>query len=106
MELGAANGRRGFFHREWTEGENWDRVRITADMCPRIPASFLEQERRSLPESWFRQEYFCEFSDSEGSVFAYQDVMGALSDEVTPLFQVPFQVPSAVDATIQPLWKN
>jgi hypothetical protein len=97
-------GKRGFFHKEWTEGEGWDRVRITADMCPRIPPSFLEQERRSLPEMWYRQEYFCEFGDAAGAVFAYQDVMDALSDDVAPLFQVPSE--SAVDAAIQPLWTN
>jgi hypothetical protein len=79
-------GKRGFFFKEWMEGEGWDRVRITAEQCPRIPREFLEQERRSMPETWFRQEYFCEFADTEGAVFRYEDVMAALSDNVKPLF--------------------
>jgi len=79
-------GKRGFFFKEWTEGENWNRVRITAEQCPRIAPEFLAQERSSLPLSWYRQEYFCEFAEAEGSAFSYDDIMRALSDEVRPLF--------------------
>jgi hypothetical protein len=79
-------GKRGFFFHEWTEGEGWDRVKITAEQCPRIPREFLDQERRSMPEAWFRQEYHCEFAETEGALFSYDDVMGALSDQVEPLF--------------------
>ncbi len=92
-------GKRGFFHKEWMEGEGWARVKITADMCPRIPAAFLENERRSMPESWFLQEYFCHFADSEGAVFRYEDVVGAVTDSVTPLFNAP----SAISSEIKPL---
>src|ERR1700722_16341929 len=68
-------GKRGFFFREWTEGEGWDRVQVTAEQCKRIPREFLEQERRSMPEAWFRQEYHCEFSESDGAYFRHDDVM-------------------------------
>jgi len=94
-------GKRGFFHREWTEGEGWERVQITADQCPRIPASFLEQERKSMPEAWFRQEYFCEFSEAEGAVFSHADVMAALTDNVQPLFDAP---PAEIDSEVEPLF--
>jgi hypothetical protein len=97
--LSTPKGKRGFFYREWLEGSGWDRVSITADCCPRISPSFLEQERRSLPEAIFMQEYFCQFSDAEGAVFSYSDVMGALSDRVQPLFEIP----SAVSSEIKPL---
>ena len=33
---------------------------------PRIAAEFLEQERRALGESWFKQEYQCSFEALEG----------------------------------------
>ena len=102
-------GKRGFFFREWTEGEGWNRVKIIADQCPRIPPEFLEQERRSMPEAWFRQEYFCEFSDTEGAVFRYEDVMGALTDQVQPLFpdeeQSKHAIPSSVvTQDVEPLF--
>jgi hypothetical protein len=79
-------GKRGFFHQEWTEGLGWLKVQVTAPECPRIRAEFLEEERRSLPDFIFRQEYFCEFADTLDAVFRYEDVHGALSDAIVPLF--------------------
>lgn len=48
-------GKRGFFHQEWIEGHGWERVKITADQCPRISKAFLEEERRSLGDWWYRR---------------------------------------------------
>jgi hypothetical protein len=79
-------GKRGFFFQEWSDGgPNWHRVEIPATACPRIPAAFLEEERRSMPDMVFRSEYLCQFTETLDSVFAYDDVMGALSTEVEPL---------------------
>ena len=55
---------------------------ITADDCPRISSAFLEQERRSLGEFWFRQEYFCEFLDSESHAFTAADIQSAFEDQI------------------------
>lgn len=79
-------GKRGFFHHEWTEGAGWEKVMVRADQCPRISKKFLEEERRSMPASWFAAEYNCEFTETEDSVFSYQDVMGAFDASVSPLF--------------------
>ena len=38
---------------------------------------------------WFRQEYQCEFADVIDSVFRMADIERALSDDVTPLFEMP-----------------
>ena len=79
-------GKRGFFHKEWTEGTGWERVTITSEQCPRHTPEFLAEEKRAQPESWYRQEYFCEFTETEGAGFNYADVMRAISSEVEPLF--------------------
>ena len=82
-------GQRGFFHHEWTEGgAQWQRTRVTAHDCPRIPREWLEQERRQIGEWWFKQEYLCEFTETIDSVFSYEDIQAALDDGVTPLFKV------------------
>ncbi len=82
-------GKRGFFHHEWTEGgASWHRAKITATECPRIPREWLEQERRSIGDWWFRQEYLCEFVETIDQVFSYDDIQRALDDSVTPLFGV------------------
>jgi len=79
-------GRRGWFYGEWTSGEGWERVSIPAEECPRIPESFLEEERRTLPLLWFQSEYMCEFVDTIDQVFNTEDITAAVSAEVLPLF--------------------
>jgi hypothetical protein len=79
-------GKRGHFWHEWSEGINWQRVEVPAHKVPRISQEFLEEERRAMGDWWFSQEYMCEFRESIDSVFSHASVMGALSDEVQPLF--------------------
>jgi len=86
VALSTPFGKRGWFYQEYTEGENWHRVKVTAEQCPRISKAFLEEERRSLPPLWFQSEYLCAFVDTVDQVFRYEDVMGAVSPTVTPLF--------------------
>lgn len=63
-------GERGFFWREWVSGgDGWTRVSVKATECERIPAEFLEEEKRVQGEDWFRQEYLCEFVGMENQVF-------------------------------------
>jgi hypothetical protein len=80
-------GKRGFFFHEWTEGQGWHRVKVTADQCPRIDPEWLERERLAIGDWWHCQEYLCEFVETEDQVFGYDLVMGALSREVKPLFR-------------------
>jgi hypothetical protein len=80
-------GRRGHLHEEWENGGPiWERVHVTAYECPRIPAAFLEEERRSIGDLFFQSEYLCEFTESGGQLFAYDDVVAALDEKVRPLF--------------------
>jgi hypothetical protein len=68
--LSTPHGKRGFFWDAWARGgDDWARIEIPASRCPRIPKEFLEQERRALGESWFRQEYCCSFEALEGLVY-------------------------------------
>jgi hypothetical protein len=87
IALSTPFGQRGFYFQEWTSGgEDWDRVRVTADDCPRIPSEFLEEERRALGERWWRQEYHCSFEDAVDAVFSQADINAAMRGDVQPLF--------------------
>ena len=85
-------GKRGHFFEEWDHGEGWERYHVPATECPRITPEFLEEERRSLPDFWYCQEYLVEFSEAIDQVFAYEDLMRAFGrDEddgqgIEPLF--------------------
>jgi len=87
MMLSTPAGRRGVFHHEWTEGEGWERYEVPATQIPRIPAAFLEEEKRTLPARIYRQEYECSFEETEDQVFSHELVSAAITDEVTPLLE-------------------
>jgi hypothetical protein len=80
-------GKRGFFHSEWTDGDGWQRTKITADLCPRIDKEWLERERQMIGDWWYLQEYFCEFVETSDSVFSYDDIQMAISSDIKPMFQ-------------------
>jgi hypothetical protein len=68
--LSTPRGKRGFFHDAWAHGgDDWRRIEIPADKIPRIKRDFLDRERRTLGESWFRQEFCCSFEALEGLVY-------------------------------------
>jgi hypothetical protein len=86
LMLSTPFGKRGVFYEEWTGGGAWERYTVPAAECPRIPASFLEEERRTLGPWWFAQEYECRFMDTVDQVFATEVIDKAMTDEVAPLF--------------------
>jgi len=79
-------GKRGFFYAAWNGPEAWDRVRITAEECPRISREFLKEERRSLGDWWFEQEYLCMFTATNSQLFRDEDIQAAFTGDVEPLF--------------------
>ena len=84
--LSTPAGKQGFFYSTWAHGgEGWLKVEAPATACPRIGAAFLEEERGTMGAAWFRQEYLCEFVDSESAMVDREVVERALDDEVAPL---------------------
>lgn len=80
-------GRRGHFYREWaTGGDQWERFSVTAAECSRISAAFLEDERRSLGEWRFRQEYGGEFVETDDQLFPLDVVNAAIATDLEPLY--------------------
>jgi hypothetical protein len=79
--MSTPNGKRGFFHAEWTAGgEKWQRISATAEECPWIDPEFLDDERKSMTDAFFRQEYMCEFGEAEGRVFSQESIDAAFQD--------------------------
>jgi len=79
IALSTPYGKRGWFPEAWHSAELWERVRVTADECPRIPAEFLAEERQALGERSFAQEYHCNFAEAVGAVFAADDIARAFA---------------------------
>jgi hypothetical protein len=80
-------GRRGHFYDVWQSGgEAWHRISVPATACPRISPEFLTQERESMSEWRFRQEYMCEFVETVDQIFSYDVIRAAFDADVKPLF--------------------
>ncbi len=81
-------GQRGTFHDVWTASDDaWERIGpIRGEDCPRIPASFLAQERAEMPPWVYAAEWDCEFTDNEMSVFSSADIAAALDDSIAPMW--------------------
>jgi Terminase large subunit, T4likevirus-type, N-terminal len=76
-------GKRGFFYESWVHGgPGWMRVHVPATECPRIGKRFLEEQRRTAGDLWFRQEYMGEFVDSGAGIFGRDLVEAALDEDV------------------------
>jgi hypothetical protein len=73
---------RGFFYDAWLNKENWEYFEVPATECPRISPEFLAEEKASMGDFWFQQEYMCQFMDAEGSAFRAQDIERIVHDDV------------------------
>jgi Terminase large subunit, T4likevirus-type, N-terminal len=104
VALSTAFAKSGFFYEQWTGSEPWQRVRVTAGHCPRIPRAFLAEERRALGQRWYAMEYDCEFGDDIAAVFSTEDIRRAVSAEVAPLFAGPPATVSAGGPGVRPLF--
>lgn len=92
-------GKVGHFYEEWAHGsEQWQRIEVPATQIARITPEFLAEERKSLGELWFSQEYMCKFVDPVDSIFSTDDIDRAFSHDVDRLFMV-----SAETEDVEPL---
>jgi hypothetical protein len=100
--LSTPRGKRGFFWEIWHGGgvtvtppekdarpdgprngygdrDDWLRVMVRSDEVGRIREEDLEVFRHTMPEQFFRQEFYCEWLETEGSLFSYDDIEAALA---------------------------
>lgn len=80
-------GARGVFHRLWTEGgEEWHRVKVTADQNPRLDQDLLAEIRRSMEPWRYAQEYMGEFHGSASGVFSDATIEMMFDTDAQPLW--------------------
>jgi len=85
--LSTPRGRSGFFYKMWHEGlENWKRIEIPADQCPRISSEFLAHELAVSGEFWLNQEYKCKFQANSATCFTLDEIENAFDPTIKPLF--------------------
>jgi len=66
--------------------DGWERYRVRATENKRVTKEWLDRERGEMTERMFRQEYGCEFVETEEQVFSYDLIKSMFSDDVDPMF--------------------
>lgn len=74
-------GTRGWWYDAWRSSETWERYEVPASACPRISAAFLAEEKVTMGDFWFAQEYLCQFLDAQSSAFRQADIDAALAED-------------------------
>lgn len=76
-------GRRGWFHREWTEGgEDWRRIRVPVDANRHVSDAKIAAARRRMTPSEFSVEYGLSFGGSEDALYPPELVEAAMDRNV------------------------
>jgi hypothetical protein len=79
-------GKKGFFYDVWSRGgKEWEKIQVKATECPRIDPAFLQEERESMGDRWFRREYMCEFVDTVSGIFDRDQIESLVTTDVKPL---------------------
>ncbi len=76
--LSTPRGQRGFFHEVFHSEDDWMRVMVRSDEVDRIRPEDLQVFRHAMPEEFYRQEFLCDWLETEGGLFAYNDIEAAL----------------------------
>jgi hypothetical protein len=80
-------GLRGWWSDAWHDGGSaWERIKFTAPENNRIDPAWLAEQRKILGESWYAQDFLCEFRESVDQIFSTDVVLGAFTSEEQPLF--------------------
>jgi hypothetical protein len=79
-------GPRGFFWRRCTDAKlSYKAWKVTWADVPWISAEFIAEERKVKGDRLFRQEYECEFLDTQEGVFNQEDLVSAVRSDLEAL---------------------
>jgi len=87
--IGTPNGVGNYFYRAFTvKSEQFVRHHFKSEISPKIDERFLDQERESMPDQEYRQEYEAEFIDEAGVMFPLKQI-DSLIDDNCPIKEEP-----------------
>lgn len=82
LSLSTPAGCRGHFYNFYNDDDSgWDKIKITAEQCPRIDPEWLEAERNQIGDLMWRQEYHVEFVQNIDSLFTIEEINDAFDSD-------------------------
>lgn len=79
--LGTPAGKRGYFWEAWNSGE-WSKHYAKTEDNPLVPKSFIEEQKASMTDLHFRQEFLGEFVEEVGAFIPYSLIMKAVDNNL------------------------
>lgn len=90
-----------------TRDYGWTKIFAPVTHLPQLSKAYIANERRSIPDLWFRQEWLCEFVELGNVVFRYEDLVAMMSRDVQPLYGADGlllpEIPLVVQDEVHPL---
>jgi len=86
IALSTPFGKRGWYFEAWVGDASWHRVRVPATECPRLSATFLQEELRELGPLAYSEEYELAFNEPDEAMFNTALIDRAFTSEVRPLW--------------------
>jgi phage terminase large subunit len=90
--LSTPHGKRGFFWHAWEKENNWLKIAISADQCPRISKEYLAEEKELKPDWQFNQEYYGHFAEGLSNVFRIEDINRAFRPDIYTRDEIDVEV--------------
>lgn len=75
ISLSTPRGKRGWFYERWiADDPSWERINARAADSPRISKQRLAEQKKSLGERLYSQEFENEFIEAEGQLFSDETI--------------------------------
>lgn len=84
--LSTAWAKGSWLYRAWTEGEAWERIKVTVHDSPRYTPERIADAKRDNPAHWWKTQYLCEWIDDVAGVFGYDLIQRGIRDDIEPLW--------------------
>jgi hypothetical protein len=75
-------GKKGFLWERFND-DSWHTVQVPTSANPLVPDSFIEEQRKNLTTTQFKQEILGQFDEASNSFFTREELMNCVQENVT-----------------------
>ena len=88
--ISTPKGKRGFFWQKVEKDDDWYAERVPTSANPLIDDKFIEEQKRNLTSTQFKQEILGQFVESADSFFTRDELMGCAQESVDKTGDITF----------------
>ena len=85
-------GRRGFFYDTWANKEDWLKIEINADQCPRFTKAFLREEQQTSRIGFSGRNISTYLPKSSLQSLRLEDIEAAFNHPELPVLDIDLEL--------------